>query len=480
MANYNIKLFVHGVPNGQSVWGNPNPNAESHYIESFYGRQSSVSTQMLIEVIRMGNDTNCYYTYLKTDNLQEKGGRTGGYFALTLRINYYYTDVQNIYNLLEAAFNKYILGTILNSTDGGYRFQVGKLEEEDSALGNLEKELRHYLMQFSTNQDFVSLVGFKNNGQEACGTIHLLEASPKIVEEHVKTKGKISVSMLYPSAKEDQLRSEVEANAQRRMSEIRQQAENDVTKARQQASAEIEKVLREKEASLRASMEELQSAKKYKGLYKESLQELEKTKKAIAEIERSLSGLNITAEGESPSSNHLANKGKSGMKSLLPLLNLLLTLFLVVLLIPRSCSRDEAKDHDVPNAMVESVINETLGQEQQHVEETPPTEETSSPMPEEEPLPTPKEEPTEEADVRELFKEARIDIQGIGHNKPMKMGHVYKITLLNADADLKGKWQSKDFTIKSNDSIVPKRTGQCVIQYVINGMVAKERTITVH
>ena len=49
---YNIKLFVHGVPNGQDIWGNP--GADAKYIEAFYGRKSNVASQMILEVMQFG------------------------------------------------------------------------------------------------------------------------------------------------------------------------------------------------------------------------------------------------------------------------------------------------------------------------------------------------------------------------------------------------------------------------------------------
>ena len=155
---YNIKLFVHGVPNGQDIWGNP--GADAKYIEAFYGRKSNVASQMILEVMQFGGETNAYYTYFYyNDKIQDKQNRTGGYFALTLRINYYYADVQNIYNLLEAAFNKYIIGSVLEYTaGGGCRFLVSQLNQANENFLALEKELVHYLMQFSTTISFRSVV----------------------------------------------------------------------------------------------------------------------------------------------------------------------------------------------------------------------------------------------------------------------------------------------------------------------------------
>ncbi|MDE5550631.1 MAG: hypothetical protein K2I99_04680, partial [Bacteroidaceae bacterium] len=228
-----IKLYTHGVPNGQSIWGNP--DADAQYIETFYGRKSSVPSQMLVEVMQFAGKTNAYYTYFCHGNFQDNGGRPGGYFALTLRINHYYKDIQNIYNLLEAAFNKFIIGSVLERTNDGYRFLIPQLNQKDKLFKDLENELTHYLTQFSSDNDFVSLGGFKSNGQNECGTINLLEATPSVVIQRVKSTGKTSVSPLYPSSREQQIIDKcnnkiqtIKADAQQQKAIMEQKMQNDM------------------------------------------------------------------------------------------------------------------------------------------------------------------------------------------------------------------------------------------------------------
>ena len=42
-----IKLYVHGVPMGQKIWGPK--DGDVSYIETFYGKTFRVSEQMLVE-----------------------------------------------------------------------------------------------------------------------------------------------------------------------------------------------------------------------------------------------------------------------------------------------------------------------------------------------------------------------------------------------------------------------------------------------
>ena len=239
---YNIRLFVHGVPNGQDIWGSL--GEDEKYIKAFYGRKSNVPSQMILEVMRFGGELYAYYTYFYYhSNIQDSANRPGGYFALTLRINYYYADIQNVYNLLEAAFNKFVLGSVMQyTTGGGCRFLVSQFSQAEDNFKALEKELQHYLMQFSSNEDFVSLNGFSSNGQDDCGTINLLEATPVVVEKHVRSTGKISVSSLFPSSREQQIIKGKDAEVQTVKSNAQQQIEAVQKKAQQDVhSAQIDK-----------------------------------------------------------------------------------------------------------------------------------------------------------------------------------------------------------------------------------------------
>lgn len=238
---YDIKLYAHGVPDGQDIWGNK--DASATYIETFYGRRSNVESQMFIEVKHCAGQVNVYYTYYKCGNILEKGGRSGSYFALTLRINFYYAYVQNIYNLLEAAFNKFMLGTVLNSTGDGYRFKVSRFSEADNVLETLEKEMEHYLMQFSIDSDFIPLNGFKYNSQNEGKKLNLLEAIPSIVTNSVKSEGKISISSLYPSSKEQHIIQKKDAEIQDVKSNARKQIED----AKKESQQKVQIAQRDKE-----------------------------------------------------------------------------------------------------------------------------------------------------------------------------------------------------------------------------------------
>lgn len=531
---YNIKLFVHGVPNGQDIWGNP--GADAKYIEAFYGRKSNVASQMILEVMQFGGETNAYYTYFYyNDKIQDKQNRLGGYFALTLRINYYYADVQNIYNLLEAAFNKYIIGSVLEyTTGGGCRFLVSQLNQANENFMALEKELEHYLMQFSSNKDFVALSGFKSNGQNECGTINLLEAASNVVSSHVKSTGKISVSALHPTSKEQQIikkmNDEVQAantNAQQQIAAAQQKAQQDIQTAQRDKEQGIQAVKNEyKDADktisqLRAQIDKanknnaqltsqvndlnlkLQNAQAYKTKYDESQKRLAKLEELVEKIKNNLSGLSGISEllgissvgGNIYGSRHSGGRKteehshgfESFIKKIHPFMDFFVMLILLLIIgvtLPKSC---ESKDTKLAGWLPFGGDKKEVVDQKEHEQETstPGDSEDSEDEEDFESTGGPAGVIQETLEsLRTKYPNAKIDVSNIWEAKGQFMqvssGANYTLSIKGVTEDLHGEWvyDPQDFYIQDGN-IIPLHAGSCRIVYKVNGIEFLDRTITV-
>ena len=192
-----LNLFVHGVPRGQKIWG---PQEEDRiFIESFYSQTSNLYAQLKIDVMKIGSDAYCYYTYLRGGNMLDIDNRPGSYFAITIRINACYIDLSNIYNILHTSYKKFILGKILTSNESSSKYLVADFQQCDDTLKSLEKEITNYLSSFSNNSDFVNLDNFATNSKIASQNINLLECNNKNVLTYIKEKGSVSVSPIHPS-----------------------------------------------------------------------------------------------------------------------------------------------------------------------------------------------------------------------------------------------------------------------------------------
>lgn len=491
--NYEIKLYTHGVPRGQSTWGVR--DFDANYIDTFYGRKSNVPVQLIVEVRQFNSSTFCYYTYLRTDNICDKTGRTGSYFALTLRINYYYADVQNIYSLLDAAYNKFVVGSIVEVNGGVTKYLVTDFAQTDTMLKSLEQELNKYLMQFSSDSDFISLSGFKANGHNEPTAVNVLECNANTIANHVKGNSSISVSPFHPSVREQQviqkMTAEVNAanaQAQRQISEAQQNAQRDINAARAQAQQDVAAAIRDKETGIQAIRNEykeadrtisslskeldkarkeitdltnrvqnltakLQHALEYKAKYEEISMDLDKKNALLAKIRESLSGLsgipealgtNVRTQGKSEN-GETATKEDGNSSSFMKVIRkihpftdffvMIVLLSIIGITLPKSC--DDADP-------ITTVVQDS------------------------------------QLSLKERFSKAIIDIDGISSTKPMKYGDnsSYIVTLINVEESLNGEWVSNDFDVNDN-RVTPRKSGECTIFYRVGKDTLVTRTITV-
>lgn len=192
-----IKLYVHGVPMGQKIWG-PKDDVIK-YIESFYGKPFPVAQQMIVEALTIGGQTNCYYTFACGQNVFASDGRAGSYIALTVRINAYYADLQNMYNILNAAFTKVCVGQCVKPQGEGYKFCISDFSQVDEQMQKLEKDIIGYIGEFSNNDDLASLSSINTAVGNGCAEINLLECDKSTAFATMKSNGRIAVSALYPT-----------------------------------------------------------------------------------------------------------------------------------------------------------------------------------------------------------------------------------------------------------------------------------------
>lgn len=523
--NYEIKLYAHGVPKGQGLWCVE--NLDSNYIDSFYGRKSNVPAHMLVEVRQFASSSNCYYTYF-VGNTCDKDGRTGGYFALTLRINYYYADIRNIYNLLDAAFNKFIVGSIVTITNGGVRYLISDFSQADDNLKALELEINKYLMQFSSDSDFVSLNGFKANSQSEAAQLNLLECEAKTVANHVKNHGVISVSPHYPSNREQQMVqkmtaeiNEIKTSAQQQINAAKENAQRDIEAMRTQAQSEIETAQHEKEtgiqtirneykeadktiSSLRKDLENankeivrlkekvdncitlIKNAEAYKTKFEQSQEETKKANDLLQKIRESLSGLNGISEilgmNFASSKNSKANEDDPEQKKGVNKLSFMKIIrgihpfvdFFVMIILLCVIGFSFPKSDD-SLSMELQVANDRIKQLEKQLKEDNMKDVVDNPYNAGEGFGE-----NNQPSFAERFPNARIDIAEISGSNPMRYGNAvfYTVSLMNVTEDLDGEWVSNDFSI-NNGKIKPNHAGECKISYVVNGEAIVTRTINV-
>ena len=221
----NINLFVHGVPMGQKIWG-PKGDDEK-FLSSFYGPKWEIPEVMKVDVMNIGGVTQCYYSFIKGLNVCDSQGRAGSYFALTIKINAFYADVQNMYNILKATYDKMCVGLCVQEVGEKIKYILSDFQNVDAQLKELEKHLLNYISEFSIENDIISLGGFSVNGTSAGKGINLFECSKSVATETAKKTGHLLVSPCFLSLEAtktiEQIKAKMQATEQRAQQELQLQ-----------------------------------------------------------------------------------------------------------------------------------------------------------------------------------------------------------------------------------------------------------------
>lgn len=229
----NINLYVHGVPMGQKTWGVL--SEDDNFIGNFYGPKWPAKELMQVDIMECKGKVYSYYTFVKGQNVMGYDNRTGSYFALTIRMDAYYADLQNMYKILSAAYEKMCVGSLVQKQGEGIKFIVQDFAVMDAELKRIENHIISYIGEFSNNKDLISFSGFKTNSLLAVQTENLLECDNVKALNTVKATGKISVSPYYPSKEVKELISKNEDEMQK----LRQMTSQQINEAREKASQQI-------------------------------------------------------------------------------------------------------------------------------------------------------------------------------------------------------------------------------------------------
>lgn len=232
----NINLYVHGVPMGQKTWGVL--REDDNFIGNFYSHKWPAKELMQVDIMECKGKVYSYYTFVKGQNVMGYDNRTGSYFALTIRMDAYYADLQNMYKILSAAYEKMCVGSLVQKQGEGIKFIVQDFAVMDAELKRIENRIISYIGEFSNNKDLISFSGFKTNSLLPVQTENLLECDNVKALNTVKATGKISVSPYYPSKKVKELISKNEDEMQK----LRQMTSQQINEAHEKASQQIRNI----------------------------------------------------------------------------------------------------------------------------------------------------------------------------------------------------------------------------------------------
>lgn len=138
----NVELFIHGKPYNHCVWNKD--SVQDGFIDNLYVTNDNVKEQstLVIDIFRKSNAVSSYYTYMRTCNYVDSTGRPGSFFGMTLRFDgYYCREVAHVYNILNEAYERTIVGNIIESRNGVSRYRISDFKQADGVLKKLYADL---------------------------------------------------------------------------------------------------------------------------------------------------------------------------------------------------------------------------------------------------------------------------------------------------------------------------------------------------
>ena len=315
----NINLFVHGVPMGQKIWG---PKGEDQrYLSSFYGPKWDTPEVMKIDTMTFGGISYCYYSLVKGLNVSDSQGRTGSYIALTLRINAFYGDVQNMYGILKAAYEKMCVGLCVQESNNITKYLIADFQSIDTQLKNIESHIINYISEFSVNEDIVSLSGFSVNSQSASLNVNLHECNKRVALDSMKKYGKLMVSPYFLSATAAntvaKYKAEVEETKQKAQQEIQIQqktSQEKIDSVVSESQAKISSVTKQSQEELRQCQE--QARQQVERAKIENDRKMSELKQSYASVDEKIGRLNQTISGRDKEISELKKQHQQTEKEL--------------------------------------------------------------------------------------------------------------------------------------------------------------------
>lgn len=191
----NLKLIAHGVPDGQSIWGSD--DFDKRFIETFYGLNTETEIQLRIDIQKLNSTEEVFYTYYRKGNVFSQSNRSGSYIAFTIKSNQFYTDIYNVYNILNATFEKIAKDKIYKISENKIIFSITDFNQISEDLKIIENNIIEYLSNYSINGEFIPIKNFNYNLNAETIKINLLECNNIDIINEIKAKGKASISSSY-------------------------------------------------------------------------------------------------------------------------------------------------------------------------------------------------------------------------------------------------------------------------------------------
>lgn len=289
-----VDIYIHGVPNGQRIWGT---GGDDQIINQFYGAGGEEQTRFLAEARKSGGQNYCYYSILKYKNVIAENGRAGSYFGLTIRMDMVCTKVKAMFQILDMIYNNAISGKFLKKDGERLQYIVSDFKEKENLCKSIIGKLMTMLDQSVDANDFVNITPSMLNGRNT-PKLNIAEYTSETAFASINQNGGIAVSSEYPSVQLSTYikKKDAEVNA------IKLQSQQDISRIQQKASQDLQEQERKSNAALQQTQQQAQ-------------REIEQTKAKYSDVDRKLQAYDQQVKQMDRSTRELQSKIKQLQKT---------------------------------------------------------------------------------------------------------------------------------------------------------------------
>lgn len=176
---------------------------------AFYGRQEEIlycqlfdnsqikdEVRFVVEVRRgEGGRLYTYYTYCRYANVRDVDGRSGAYIGLTVRLDAYYSNLQNLFFVLDSAFTSKVVGLLVKKLGNGYQYLVDDFRNsKQTIVNNVERNVGTMLASVISNDEIYPIdSSFNIGGREIVKGLNDLQFAEARLND-IKSSGKLIFS----------------------------------------------------------------------------------------------------------------------------------------------------------------------------------------------------------------------------------------------------------------------------------------------
>lgn len=318
METKDMAIAISGVPKGQSFQGD---EPVENYAKGLY-RPEYISAEHNLFIInaRVEQGKYCFYYSYLIPHTSDSDNRTGGYFALTLKVKEHYCeDLSRLYQLFKQVCDKMVTGVFLNKNK---KFLIDTFASRKDKCEELIKLFKQ-LLSSNFSSSFTKLesnsVKIKADGQIlkrhvsengcdlysdelfACGNVSLAPEIPRTISQKASLQKQLDNTELRlknttealnrTTAELNRCKGENE-NMKRRIDESKR--ENDKLKDRQKTFSEINEWWQGMENSFSEMREDMRSIMpNYESMGQQRRKKENPVDQGVAKFKKRISGCNI-------------------------------------------------------------------------------------------------------------------------------------------------------------------------------------------